>query len=705
MRKYLRFFLFVLSFHIGLCGFAQAMEVDVDSLLTNLDEIVVEGRTQRILKNGAEYVPGKKMKKAAFDGTSLLRMMQIPTLDISPLDGSIKLITQQDVSVFINFTPANREDLKAMKTEDVKSVEVLDYPTDPRFQGAQHVINFIMKEYEWGGYTKAFMDGTTLANNEIGGGLYQKFNYHKLRLDASVSASGSWDDTYKEQTTETYRHFLFNDLKVDELFRSSESERFRGRDNNQKAFIRAIYSNPKYYLEHNISFTRTATPIHELDGIVSYSKDILPDSPFTEHSDTQSIDITADGTYQFNLPKSNTLMMYWSFSHSANRNNSFYFPEEFFPIENRIKEKAYSPVGALLYQKELSHNNSIGAIISTDNNIYKDLYTGTTESLQRLTSSNNAALLHYSQYFDFGLNIFLRAGAGYSFYRLNGINYNKRFTPQTIISLQYRTRDTRHGISLESSIVTTPAKSNMTNEAIIRDNILLWMAGNSNLKMTKGLWTALNYTFLPINQLSLAASMHYNYYYNYPIEVYAPLSSGDGMQGMLKSFSDDCRQHRLVGVISATARLMRNSLILSASGHVFNEKLTGIISNNITYFHGKANASYYLGPFSATLFYNFPYKNNNAYGKWYRIPSSYGLMLTLAVKNLKAELKFNNWLGKRAEYSYYESQYYSSVSKTFMPDLSRNISLSLSYTISYGKELSKDNEATNKAIHNSAIMR
>ena len=41
-----------------------------------------------------------------------------------------------------------------LRTPDVKKVEYLEFPSDPRFRGAQRVVNIIVHEYAYGGYTK-----------------------------------------------------------------------------------------------------------------------------------------------------------------------------------------------------------------------------------------------------------------------------------------------------------------------------------------------------------------------------------------------------------------------------------------------------------------------------------------------------------------------------------------------------------------------
>ncbi len=39
-----------------------------------------------------------------------------------------------------------------MNVKDVKKVEYYTSPSDPRFQGKENVINFIMQKYDYGSY-------------------------------------------------------------------------------------------------------------------------------------------------------------------------------------------------------------------------------------------------------------------------------------------------------------------------------------------------------------------------------------------------------------------------------------------------------------------------------------------------------------------------------------------------------------------------
>ena len=45
-----------------------------------------------------------------------------------------------EVSIFINYMQASKEEMEGLRTTDVRKVEYLEFPTDPRFRGQQVMI-------------------------------------------------------------------------------------------------------------------------------------------------------------------------------------------------------------------------------------------------------------------------------------------------------------------------------------------------------------------------------------------------------------------------------------------------------------------------------------------------------------------------------------------------------------------------------------
>ena len=143
MNKYLFSLVFSPMLVVGLPAFADSPSVEPSDTLptVELQEVVVKGRTQRVIDHGVEYIPDKRTKRNSLDAVNLLEKMQIPQLFIDPMNSEVKTSGRDDVSFFIDYRPATTEQLKGMRTEDVLRVEVLDFPSDSRFNGALHVVN------------------------------------------------------------------------------------------------------------------------------------------------------------------------------------------------------------------------------------------------------------------------------------------------------------------------------------------------------------------------------------------------------------------------------------------------------------------------------------------------------------------------------------------------------------------------------------
>lgn len=127
-----------------------AKNENTDTIGTDLKEVIVEADAYRIVEDGVSYTPDKNVRKFAMDAVDLLSRMAIPQLIITP-NNSVRTSAGQPVKIYIDYMEATPEDLSGMRPSDVKRVEVLEYPTDARFHQAEHVVNFIMQKYEWGG--------------------------------------------------------------------------------------------------------------------------------------------------------------------------------------------------------------------------------------------------------------------------------------------------------------------------------------------------------------------------------------------------------------------------------------------------------------------------------------------------------------------------------------------------------------------------
>ena len=73
---------------------------------------------QRTSAKSSTYLPGKNQKNAAQNAVSLLGLMSIPEIDIDPVSNAVRTAAGENVSIFIDYVPATKEDLQGMKTTD-----------------------------------------------------------------------------------------------------------------------------------------------------------------------------------------------------------------------------------------------------------------------------------------------------------------------------------------------------------------------------------------------------------------------------------------------------------------------------------------------------------------------------------------------------------------------------------------------------------
>ena len=80
-----------------------------------LDEVTVEGKTHWHNVKGSTYLPTKKQKNAAATATDLLALMAIPEIRATLASETVTTRDGQSVSLFVNYFPADANDLTGMR--------------------------------------------------------------------------------------------------------------------------------------------------------------------------------------------------------------------------------------------------------------------------------------------------------------------------------------------------------------------------------------------------------------------------------------------------------------------------------------------------------------------------------------------------------------------------------------------------------------
>lgn len=693
-----------------LCAFialsATAQSENTDTIAQqNLDEVVVEARVQHVIDYGVEYIPSKRTKKSAIDATQLLSLMSIPQLDITPGSMTVKTYTGKDVAMFIDYREATKDDLQGLRPEDVIRVEVLQFPQDPRFRGQANVVNFIMRKYDWGGYTKLTATGSTLGVDRADGLLYSKFVRNKWTFDAGVAGSISYNDKFRGHEIETFRDISVGDKHYDEISRTTRNgSNYLSQNNSQNVSFRATYATETAQITHSVFYNRSGNPLTRNLSEVEFSDDVFPASSALSRESGQTLSPSLHGSYYFALPKDNSLIIDWTFTYGSTRRYSAYQLGDLSPIVNNNRESSYAPEIILQYSKSFSHNNTFRTSLMSFNTIYRTRYDGSYDGLQKLLSSENMLFLEYMQNWKCGLSLYSRVGASYVLGRLNGVNTLKQWNPRLGLQLQYKIND-RHSASVEGWWGNNHPTPSSSNSAIVQSNELLWLQGNPDLRNTTFITASASYTFIPTNRLSLSATAEYYGFLDKPAREYF---SRPGYDGLIRREINSGDFHDLTAYVSAALKLFDNSLSLRATG-LLNRSIStgGIDSQSLNTITANLQASYFIRHFSFILYYQTPQKNLGAFGNGVRTrnPNTYGLMMNYFAGDFRASLQFRNWFDSYKSYSYFDSERYSSYGWGWQSGLARSIQLTLSYTLPYGKKVSRNNEIQTSTDTNSAILK
>ena len=676
-----------------------------DTICTQqLDEVVVEARTQQVIDRGVAYTPANKIKKTATNATRLLELMNIPQLNITPGTMSVKTYAGKYVAMFIDFKEATDEDLQGLRAEDVLRVEVLQYPEDPRFGGQANVINFVMRKYEWGGYTKLTARGTTLNIDSGEGILYSKFVNKNWTFDANVTGSITHNNNYNSYNVETFRDISVGDRHFDAVSRTSQSGAdYLKQSNSQAAAFRAAYETPDIEIIHSVSYNRSATPSEHNLSSVCYSPDIFSASQALSKESGQTISPRLRGYYYFALPKNNTLIASWSFTYGSTRRNSSYQLGELTPIINNNKETSYAPTLIIQYSRKFSRNNTFRTSLMTYNTIYHTDYEGSYNGLQKLLSSENMLFLEYMQNWQCGLSLYSRVGASYVLARLNGVNTLEQWNPRLGLQLDYTVSE-KHSASVEGWWGNNHPTPAFSNSAIVQSNELLWLQGNPALRNTTFITASASYTYIPTNKLSLSATAEYNGFLNKTAHDYFSMP---GYDGLIRKEINSGDFHRYSAYLSATLKLFGNSLSLKATAQAERMVASGIDAQTMNLIAANLQANYYYKNFSFILYYQTPNKNLAPfdYGFRYHYKSTYGILANYAAGDFKASLQFSNWFNSNRYYSDFDSDRYSAHGWVWSGSLARSVELTLSYTIPYGKKVKRNNEIRVSTATDSAILK
>lgn len=681
----------------------QAQNSVKDSInAMQLNEVVVEGQMQKVQPAVSTYYPGANQKRSAQDAIDLLSQMAIPQISVNPVSSAVLTLNGQPVTVYIDMQPASKEQLNALRPEDVKKVEYLVYPTDPRYQHQPYVVNFTLKRYEFGGYAKFTGKGNIMAGSGSGSA-YGKLAYKSMTYDLIVSDKYTDRHNQGSDMKQIFR-FPTGDGSLNEIVRENIMSHSRLQRNNLGASFRAVYQTKKVAVSNILALDVTNSPRLNSEGYVMFTPEIFYRSDYSSNSSSKVVYPSWIGNYYFDCGRGYQLNLVTQFQYQHTRSSRTYKGADETSIVNNAKDKTLQGQLMLQANKNINSNNVIdlkGYYVFDNDDVY---YTGSTPSTDRFRQMAYGGMFGYS----YQAEKFYGRFEGGIIGEWNKIDNQSMsdMVPLFKLNMQY-SFNRKNSLDFSARFNVNFVDQSDKTPTLLRENELLYKTGNPDLKNTRLGSIDIQYTWLPNNKFQMSASGGWSRYFDRPVPVFTP-TGPDGM--MLRSIinSGDCQNFDLG--ISATARLLNRSLVLKVQPRIWFQKLTGMYCDTYNYLMVSASATYYLNPFYATLYYSTADRGLVQYSlndTFCRGKSTYQLKIGWRNKKWNISLAAinifrRNWVNQT---SYLKSQYFDQYNTVYNSSSHQYVNLTASYTFGFGKKIKSGNEVETITSSGSAIMK
>lgn len=678
---------------------AQTAETDTVGESHELQELVVEAKMQRTDAKVSTYIPTVRQKNASQSGADLLDQMSIPQLNVT-LNGDIQTNSGKEVAVFIDYIPATDTDLKAMRVADVRKVEYYENPSDPRLQGHQFVVNYIMTKYEYGGYVKAFNHTNLIHYSEqLLGNV--RLQYKDMTYDVMGYGWGHDSKHYGSELTETYRlPQADGSLKVFDRYSNTTSS--KETRNQYFAAFKATYNSEKIQASTQINGSINRKPHSDRSGEVRYDPADFPSSEYTSTLSNMAKFISYNGYYFFSLPKNNSITFtpFYMFSHTEQ--NSSYIENGFAPIYNGAVDNTNELKADLKFNHSFGKYGNLLGFVRGSYEYNRTQYSGSAISLDRAKSSHAGVGATYN--ISIG-NFYGLTGFGWDWYNLKFADMvDKPSSPWFDLSLQHGFKE-KHSVSTTFHYSTWSPSPSFKSDNIIQSTPLLRYTGNPGLVPSRNYDYDFRYTWLPNNNYSLSAyawgwSVVNRYVYDYE-------AGPDGVLRTIKQPMGSFFQGKYG--INGTMRFLNRTLVFTGQVSQILNHNGAPYNVNHTYIDWYARIRYYLKDWNFTL----TYISDNASadgcmnGLWAKSKNDWYLTVGWANSdwNVRADLiNFTRWNWRSSIFEMH-SRYYDTREQKYDGSSHAFIQLSATYTFGFGKKVKRDNEPGVSVSASSGILK
>lgn len=661
--------------------------VDLEELEVKANTLVMDGKRTTL-------IPTPRDKKFASDGIGILQNMALPNVVVDPRTRAVTNAAGMAYTFFIDYVPASGQQVSDIRPQDVLRVEVIESPEDPRFNGARIAANFIMKKYEYGGYTK--FSGHQQFPSEFGNySVYSKLTYRRMTYD--ISGGTRFNHTTALTGSDSESIYRFGDETVTRFQKVSSYRDLRFRP---YVTARAIYSSPGIMISNTIGYSGSDLRFGIQKGTMEY-QGLTPAEETVKKTDSNSNSVAWSGMFYFSLPKQFSLNINGSASRTGTDDWSSYTAGAASPIVNDITEREWNTKGDVTVTKKFGAQ-SVGASVYAG--WRENMLDYHTDAVTELKFHESYVNFYINSSFNIGnLNISPSVSASYTVQTFNGKNMASWY-PKAYVPAWVRINDRQSAyMSFEySKGVSSPTEM---NPVLVRRNEIDAVEGNEDLEYFDFYLGRLGYN-IAFGRFSANVSGELTYFGNIVVPVYEPRYAAGESPMMVQSFANNGSTLFGNAMLQLSGKFFGNSLSVQLYGRANYFHRSGLYARSRWNFTGGADASYYIRNFRISAGYYTPSLNHSAaVDQW--SPYYYYLQTTWTWNGLNITLQTTSPFRKSCvlSTSTIDAGDFVRHATEYNSAYRQNLSLTVTYSFGYGKKASTDNEVQKLEGGSSIILK
>lgn len=660
-----------------------AQNTGKDSIVSTkaLDDVVVSASNISRVGDHLVIYPNSQQRKHAVNGFGVLENLNIPGLIIDAKSNQVDVMGLQ-ATLYLNGQECDIREIQMLRPRDIEKIEYHDAPSG-KYAKDKLVVNFITKQYRYGGYVQA--DGLQTIGYDHGD-YNVATNYVKGNNSYTVFAGANYSHV---DGTETWNNenYQFTQSLFDRESYSKNSYR------NHQEYMQFRYQNQKgkRYWVGKFTLVNLSTPRNASSGFARESTETNVFSNI-QKSLSPKIDLNA------NLPlsKNQTLILGVHGKYSANSYHRLYQEQPFEAMTDE-DENALSFQLSAIYNY-FSQKHSLSVELFHYHDVWNADYSGNCELWQHLWKGESLAFFSYNFQASRRLSLKTRIGLDWLQYHLHGDNSFSQLSPRINTNVQYQLNK---GMLLWSfNFVNSNHGMDVINRAMIQVNSHMMEKGMPELKKSHDINTYLYYMGR-FNRLSVSAIGQFrNNHHPVTDDYYLDEANGK----IVKTYSNGgnaqyysailALQYKLCKFANLSGDIRYNHAEVKTTWSKHNNNLTGNLGLNM-----------FMGDFALKPYLHFGKKSlDEAALVISKTPIDYGMSCSYSRGNLYVELQAASPFKKQEKRYWLDLPIYSYSKSIKDQTASQYASIKVAYSFDFGRKTPKIEKDVNKNI-NSSLLR